>query len=99
MVVRIMLFSGSFHLLHLMFDEYVLYTVENIHNQDKANDLLRAVRGDISLGTPSAVVHIQTLCLSHPCKLQNHSNMSNNTQHRGAMSNVIGGHITYDNLL
>ncbi|KAL4228604.1 regulatory factor X [Mactra antiquata] len=40
---------GSFHLLHLMFDEYVLYTVENLHNQDKSNDLLKAVKGEISL--------------------------------------------------
>lgn len=34
-----------------MFDEYVLYMVENIHNQDKADDLLRAVKGEITLGT------------------------------------------------
>ncbi|XP_060572521.1 transcription factor RFX4-like [Ruditapes philippinarum] len=40
---------GSFHLLHLMFDEYVLYMVEDIHNHDKANDLLRAVKGEISM--------------------------------------------------
>ncbi|WAR06205.1 RFX4-like protein [Mya arenaria] len=40
---------GSFHLLHLMFDEYVLYVVENLHNQDKAHELLKAVKGEISI--------------------------------------------------
>ena len=41
---------GSFHLLHLMFDEYVLYMVENLHCQERGNELLRAVRGEQNLG-------------------------------------------------
>ena len=43
--------AGSYHLLHLMFDEYVLYTVEHLYNQDKGNQLFRAAKGEISLGT------------------------------------------------
>ena len=33
-----------------MFDEYVLYMVENLHSQERGNELLRAVRGEQSLG-------------------------------------------------
>ncbi|XP_041372844.1 transcription factor RFX4-like [Gigantopelta aegis] len=41
---------GSFHLLHLMFDDYVLYLVENIHNQERANEYLRLIRGEQTQG-------------------------------------------------
>ncbi|XP_052806643.1 transcription factor RFX4-like [Mya arenaria] len=47
---------GSFHLLHLMFDEYVLYVVENLHNQDKAHELLKAVKGEISISMSNSSV-------------------------------------------
>ncbi|XP_060081441.1 transcription factor RFX4-like [Ylistrum balloti] len=39
---------GSFHLMHLMFDDYVLYLVENIHSQERANDFLRVIKGEAS---------------------------------------------------
>ncbi|XP_053372718.1 transcription factor RFX4-like [Mercenaria mercenaria] len=55
---------GSFHLLHLMFDEYVLYMVENIHNHDKANDLLRAVKGEIAMDFLDELL----LSVQYPCK-------------------------------
>ncbi|KAH3877953.1 hypothetical protein DPMN_001833 [Dreissena polymorpha] len=31
-----------------MFDEYVMYVVENLHNQEKAAELLRAVKGEVN---------------------------------------------------
>ncbi|XP_050417756.1 transcription factor RFX4 isoform X2 [Patella vulgata] len=37
---------GSFHLLHLMFDDYVLYLVESLHGQEKGNDFLRTIKGE-----------------------------------------------------
>lgn len=37
---------GSFHLLHLMFDDYVLYQVEQLHSQERARELLRKVKGE-----------------------------------------------------
>ncbi|XP_077978008.1 regulatory factor X 4-like [Glandiceps talaboti] len=37
---------GSFHLIHLMFDEYVLYLVESLHVQEKANELMRLMKGE-----------------------------------------------------
>ncbi|XP_075870909.1 transcription factor RFX4 isoform X3 [Nelusetta ayraudi] len=37
---------GSFHLIHLMFDDYVLYLLESLHCQERANDLMRAMKGD-----------------------------------------------------
>lgn len=42
--------SGSFHLIHLMFDDYVLYLLESLHCQERANDLMRAMRGEGSTG-------------------------------------------------
>ena len=32
--------------MHLMFDDYVLYLVENLHSQERANDFLKIVKGD-----------------------------------------------------
>ncbi|KAM7396542.1 hypothetical protein PAMP_019575 [Pampus punctatissimus] len=37
---------GSFHLIHLMFDDYVLYLLESLHCQERANDLMRAMKGE-----------------------------------------------------
>ncbi|XP_030646605.1 transcription factor RFX4 isoform X1 [Chanos chanos] len=37
---------GSFHLIHLMFDDYVLYLLESLHCQDRANELMRAMKGE-----------------------------------------------------
>uniref|UniRef100_A0A8C4WZM2 Regulatory factor X, 4 n=1 Tax=Eptatretus burgeri TaxID=7764 RepID=A0A8C4WZM2_EPTBU len=37
---------GSFHLIHLMFDDYVLYLLESLHFQERAADLLRAMKGE-----------------------------------------------------
>lgn len=42
--------AGSFHLIHLMFDDYVLYLLESLHCQERANELMRAMRGDASAG-------------------------------------------------
>ena len=42
--------AGSFHLLHLMFDDYVLYRIEALHSQERVSDFLRLVRGDDSQG-------------------------------------------------
>ncbi|XP_070202500.1 transcription factor RFX4-like [Littorina saxatilis] len=36
---------GSFHLLHLMFDDYVLYRIEALHSQERMSDFMRIVRG------------------------------------------------------
>ncbi|XP_023657731.1 transcription factor RFX4 isoform X1 [Paramormyrops kingsleyae] len=37
---------GSFHLIHLMFDDYVLYLLECLHCQERANELMRAMKGE-----------------------------------------------------
>ncbi|XP_031420196.1 transcription factor RFX4 [Clupea harengus] len=39
---------GSFHLIHLMFDDYVLYLLESLHCQERANELMRAMKGEAS---------------------------------------------------
>lgn len=46
----ICLHTGSFHLIHLMFDDYVLYLLESLHCQERANDLMRAMKGEGSTG-------------------------------------------------
>lgn len=33
-----------------MFDDYVLYLLESLHCQEKANDLMRAMKGEGSTG-------------------------------------------------
>lgn len=33
-----------------MFDDYVLYLLESLHCQERANDLMRAMKGDGSTG-------------------------------------------------
>ncbi|KAM9572068.1 transcription factor RFX4-like isoform 4-T4 [Salvelinus alpinus] len=37
---------GSFHLIHLMFDDYVLYLLESLHCQERANELMRAMKAE-----------------------------------------------------
>ncbi|XP_076841145.1 transcription factor RFX4 isoform X1 [Brachyhypopomus gauderio] len=37
---------GSFHLIHLMFDDYVLYLLESLHCQERANELMRSMKGE-----------------------------------------------------
>ncbi|XP_007893604.1 transcription factor RFX4 isoform X1 [Callorhinchus milii] len=37
---------GSFHLIHLTFDDYVLYLLESLHCQERANELMRAMKGE-----------------------------------------------------
>lgn len=37
---------GSFHLLHLMFDDYVLFQVEHLHARERASELLRMIKGE-----------------------------------------------------
>ncbi|XP_042326723.1 transcription factor RFX4 isoform X5 [Sceloporus undulatus] len=41
---------GSFHLIHLMFDDYVLYLLESLHCQERANELMRAMKGEGGTG-------------------------------------------------
>lgn len=45
---------GSFHLIHLMFDDYVLYLLESLHCQERANELMRAMKGEGSTGELSS---------------------------------------------
>lgn len=49
-MLSICLHTGSFHLIHLMFDDYVLYLLESLHCQERANDLMRAMKGEGSTG-------------------------------------------------
>ncbi|ELU02782.1 hypothetical protein CAPTEDRAFT_183181 [Capitella teleta] len=41
---------GSFHLLHLMFDDYVMFLVESIQSTERAKDLLRGIKGNATTG-------------------------------------------------
>jgi len=43
--VCVCVYAGSFHLLHLMFDDYVLYLVESLQSHERYNELLASVRG------------------------------------------------------
>lgn len=52
-MLSICLHTGSFHLIHLMFDDYVLYLLESLHCQERANDLMRAMKGEASAGEAS----------------------------------------------
>lgn len=49
-MLSVCLHTGSFHLIHLMFDDYVLYLLESLHCQERANDLMRAMKGEGSTG-------------------------------------------------
>lgn len=48
-----LLSPGSFHLIHLMFDDYVLYLLESLHCQERASELMRAMKGEGSTGKPA----------------------------------------------
>uniref|UniRef100_A0A4W6E7M2 Regulatory factor X, 4 n=1 Tax=Lates calcarifer TaxID=8187 RepID=A0A4W6E7M2_LATCA len=52
---------GSFHLIHLMFDDYVLYLLESLHCQERANDLMRAMKGEGSTGETATQSHTHIL--------------------------------------
>ncbi|XP_041612246.1 transcription factor RFX4 isoform X2 [Vulpes lagopus] len=43
---RKLIIQWSFHLIHLMFDDYVLYLLESLHCQERANELMRAMKGE-----------------------------------------------------
>lgn len=47
---------GSFHLIHLMFDDYVLYLLESLHCQERANELMRAMKGEGSTGESTSML-------------------------------------------
>lgn len=51
------IFLGSFHLIHLMFDDYVLYLLESLHCQERANELMRAMKGEGSPGKIDLIDH------------------------------------------
>lgn len=36
-----------------MFDDYVLYLLESLHCQERANELMRAMKGEGSTGEPA----------------------------------------------
>lgn len=55
------LHSGSFHLIHLMFDDYVLYLLESLHCQERANDLMRSMKGDGSAGENDRTAAVSTV--------------------------------------
>lgn len=62
------LFSpGSFHLIHLMFDDYVLYLLESLHCQERANELMRAMKGEGSTGKPPFTRFHLYLCFCALC--------------------------------
>ncbi|XP_064597027.1 regulatory factor X 4-like [Liolophura sinensis] len=47
---------GSFHLLHLMFDEYVLYLVENLHSQERTREYLAVIKGEVTDASDEVVL-------------------------------------------
>lgn len=65
--LSVCLSAGSFHLIHLMFDDYVLYLLESLHCQERANDLMRAMKGDGSTGETATFVRqsCRVNCLNH----------------------------------
>jgi len=48
---------GSFHLLHLMFDDYVLYLVESLQSHERYNELMASVRGARQLSTTTSIIN------------------------------------------
>nr|XP_005990889.1 PREDICTED: transcription factor RFX4 isoform X1 [Latimeria chalumnae] len=50
---------GSFHLIHLMFDDYVLYLLESLHCQERANELIRAMKGEANAERREEVMLIE----------------------------------------
>lgn len=53
--------AGSFHLLHLMFDDYVLYLVENLHSAERSSELLRTIKGEQITGKGIFLVILKCL--------------------------------------
>lgn len=41
-----------------MFDDYVLYLLESLHCQERANDLMRSMKGDVSTGETCCCVGV-----------------------------------------
>ncbi|XP_059165142.1 transcription factor RFX4-like [Physella acuta] len=39
---------GSFHLLHLTFNDYIHYRIELLHLTEKSNEFLRAIQGEVT---------------------------------------------------
>lgn len=55
-----------------MFDDYVLYLLESLHCQERANELMRAMKGEGSTGEPAlpwALPSCRVICTlpSVPC--------------------------------
>ncbi|XP_064650978.1 regulatory factor X 4-like [Lineus longissimus] len=69
---------GSFHLLHLMFDDYVLLCVEGLHTQERTNELVRMISA-----TADSSDHIEALfnssCFRSP-PMMSHSAMVEQVQ-------------------
>lgn len=59
-----MFLAGSFHLLHLMFDDYVLFLVENLYSQERSKDFLRHIKGEIT-GRTYSNNHIIHKCINN----------------------------------
>ncbi|CAL8356974.1 unnamed protein product [Lota lota] len=51
---------GSFHLIHLMFDDYVLYLLESLHCQERANELVRAMKAEGSTADIEEIMITET---------------------------------------
>ena len=47
-----------------MFDDYVLYMVETLHSQERANDFLRALNGEQLSGTVLIDVYLAVMVTS-----------------------------------
>ena len=65
--------TGSFHLLHLMFDDYVLYLVENLYSQERSRDFLRRIKGEIT-----GLIHYCIIALLYDPKSINSVNLHMN---------------------
>jgi len=45
-----------------MFDDYVLYLLESLHCQERANELMRAMKGEGSPGKIDLIRAIELIC-------------------------------------
>ena len=63
MCVCVCVCAGSFHLIHLMFDDYVLYLLESLHCQERASELVRAMKAEGSTGETSCLTPFPLLQL------------------------------------
>ncbi|KAL8560664.1 hypothetical protein ACOMHN_053324 [Nucella lapillus] len=87
---------GSFHLLHLMFDDYVLYRIEALHSHERVAEFLRVIKGEdlpesdeVILPDPHAIKNsLQPLfSLELPC-----GNAQNQHQHQHQHQHQQGHH-------